>query len=654
MPSSTKNLEGLSIVAFESRMELPLQRLIEKHGGTALPAPALKEIPLENNTQAFHFFEELKKGNINYLVLMTGVATRTLLATLETKFSKEEIHKELSTKTKIVVRGPKPKAVCTLNNIPMAYIVKEPNTWREILATLDTVDVGGKKITVLEYGVSNDEFLNGLKKKGALVSTLQVYSWALPDDLNPLNKAIDEILAGRVDFCLFTTQVHVDHVLQVVRQRNEELAFRRALHRVGIASIGPVCSENLRDNQIFPDCEANPNKNDALINLVAEKGKEILDKKRKRADEAQVWRDYPHLDLKTKDQGPETRDQQQKTRENIFLNACHRQPNKKIPVWLMRQAGRYMAEYHLSRSGMEFLDFCKNSDRAAEATLTAIERLNVDAAIIFADILLILEPMGLKLDYKKGEGPVIANPVRVLDDIAALQKVNVKESLSYVVSAIKKVRSHMDPQIPLIGFCGAPFTVASYMIEGRSPKNSILTKRLMHEHPEAWNQLLDKITVASIDYLNEQINAGAEVIQIFDSWIGQLNPSEYSTYVAPHSKKLIQGVKKGIPVIHFGTETASLLPLMKKTGGDVIGIDWHCDIEAAWDQLGNDVAVQGNLDPLILFSKPEVIFREAEKILKSVGHRPGFIFNLGHGILPETPVDNVMALVDFVHAWRKN
>lgn len=624
-----EKLKGLTVISFESRMRLPMERLIEKHGGKAFVAPSMKEVPLAENPGAFDFFEKLERGQFDLVILLTGVATRTLIQTLETRFPKERIIQALSTKTKIVVRGPKPTAVCKMNNIPIAVTAPEPNTWREILSILGEENLlAGKRVGVLEYGISNKPFLEELAFHTAHVIPVPLYSWALPDDVGPLHQAIDLIIKGEADLLLFTTSVQIDHVLKIVQERKEELKLRRALHRVGIASIGPVCSERLRDHQFFPDLEASPNKLEALVEQIAQKGREIVEKKRAKDASRATFHASP------------------------FLRACQRQPNTTIPIWFMRQAGRYMAEYHVSRQGLGFLEFCKRPDLTAEATMYAVERLGVDAAIIFADILLIVEPMGLQLAYLEGEGPVIASPIRDSAAIEGLKPVNVRESLNYVLEAIKIVRQSMKSHIPLIGFCGAPFTVASYMVEGKGgSKNFIPTKILMHQNSKSWHDLMEKITTASIDYLNAQIEAGADAVQIFDSWVGCLTPAEYESSVLPHSKRLIEGIKKGIPVIHFGTSTESLLHLMKQAGGDVLGVDWRVDIQSTWDRLGN-VAIQGNLDPVILFSKTDVIFKEAEKILKAVGDRPGFIFNLGHGILPETPVDHVIALVDFVHSWR--
>lgn len=331
-----------------------------------------------------------------------------------------------------------------------------------------------------------------------------------------------------------------------------------------------------------------------------------------------------------------------------FMRACRREPVPFTPIWLMRQAGRYMSEYREIRARVGFLELCKTPDLAAEVTVTAAERLNVDAAIIFADILLIIEPMGIELEFAKGEGPTIHNPVRSSSDVERLREVETIESLDYVLEAIRRTRRALRPDLPLIGFSGAPFTLASYIIEGGGSRNYIHTKSLMYGDSGAWHAMMSLISRALIRYLNAQVAAGAQVVQLFDSWVGCLSPENYREYVLPHTRSVIQNITPGVPVIHFGTGTATLLELMREAGGDVIGLDWRVDLRDAWQRLG-DVAVMGNLDPVTLFAEQDFIHEQARRILERAGGRPGHIFNLGHGILPETPVDNVIALIDSVH-----
>ena len=331
------------------------------------------------------------------------------------------------------------------------------------------------------------------------------------------------------------------------------------------------------------------------------------------------------------------------------MRACRREPAPYTPIWLMRQAGRYMREYREVREKTTFLELCKNPALAAEVTVTAVERLGVDAAIIFADILLILEPLGIGLEFAKGEGPVIHNPVRRPSDVDRLRELQDPGELDFVYEAIRQTRSALKPDLPLIGFCGAPFTLASYMTEGSGSKNYVHTKQLMYDDAGAWHAMMALISRALVKYLNAQIEAGAQAVQLFDSWVGCLSPDDYREFVLPHTKSVIENVTKGVPVIHFGTGTATLLELMREAGGDVIGLDWRVRLDEGWRRVGHDVAVMGNLDPVVLFAKQDVLRERAKQILDQAEGRPGHIFNLGHGILPETPVENVIALVEMVH-----
>jgi len=337
---------------------------------------------------------------------------------------------------------------------------------------------------------------------------------------------------------------------------------------------------------------------------------------------------------------------------SVFMRACRSEPVPYTPIWLMRQAGRYMREYREVRSRTGFLEMCKTPELATEVTVTAAERLGVDAAIIFADILLILEPLGIDLEFSAGEGPVIHNPVREAKDVERLRELENVEALDFVFEAIRQTRRALKRDLPLIGFCGAPFTLASYMIEGGGSKNYILTKRMMYEDSGAWHALMSLISRALSLYLNAQISAGAQAVQIFDSWVGCLSPDDYREYVLPHTQNVIRAVKHGTPVLHFGTSTSTLLEMMKEAGGDVIGFDWRVDLGEAWKRVG-DVAVMGNLDPIVLFTNPDFVRKQAKRILELANGRDGHIFNLGHGILPETPVENVIALVEAVHQFSE-
>ncbi len=332
-----------------------------------------------------------------------------------------------------------------------------------------------------------------------------------------------------------------------------------------------------------------------------------------------------------------------------FLKACRREPVDCTPVWFMRQAGRYMAEYRALRAKHSILELCKTPELAAQVTLQPIDRFPLDAAIIFADILLPLEPMGLRLEFAEGEGPVIHNPVRDQADVERLKVIDGGE-LDYVAGAIRQARHALNGRVPLIGFAGAPFTLASYAIEGGSSRNYLLTKQLMYCEPKAWHQLMDKFARVITGYLRRQIKAGAQAIQLFDSWVGCLSVGDYVEYVLPHVQLIFEGLKREVvPMIHFGTGTSAMLRQMRDAGGDVIGVDWRIHLDEAWATVGHDVAVQGNLDPLALFAPLHEIERRVADILRRAGGRPGHIFNLGHGILPTTSIEHVAATIDMVH-----
>ncbi len=332
-----------------------------------------------------------------------------------------------------------------------------------------------------------------------------------------------------------------------------------------------------------------------------------------------------------------------------FLRACRRQPTPFTPVWLMRQAGRYLPEYRALRSRYAFLELCKRPAAAAEVTLQPVERLGVDAAILFADILLVLEPLGVGLEFTRGDGPRILRPVGSAEDVERLKPVDVGDAVPFVFETVRLVRAALAGRVPLIGFAGAPFTLASYLIEGGASREFLRTKRFMRDEPAAWHALLGRLAEITTQYLNGQIAAGAQTVQLFDSWVGTLSPADYRQFVLPHSRAVIARLTPGVPVIHFGVGTATLLHLMKEAGGDVIGLDWRVDLGPTWDRLGHDVAVQGNLDPAILLAGPGEIRRAVKAILEGAGGRPGHIFNLGHGVHQQTPVENVKALVEIVH-----
>ncbi len=339
-------------------------------------------------------------------------------------------------------------------------------------------------------------------------------------------------------------------------------------------------------------------------------------------------------------------------RDYAFLRACRREPVERVPVWLMRQAGRYMPEYRALRKDRSILELCRTPELAAQVTLQPINRFDLDAAIIFADILLPLEGLGIGFHFAAGEGPVIQKPVRVPEDVNALKSFDPAVDLGYVLEAIRIVRRELDGKVPLIGFASAPFTLASYMIEGGSSRNYLLMKSFIYQHPDAWDRLMRLVREMTRDYLAAQIEAGAQAIQLFDSWVGCLSPEDYRAFVLPHSAWVLEELAGyGVPRIHFGTNTATLLDLMKEADSEVIGVDWRMPIGRAREIIGPDFAVQGNLDPVLLMAPRELLVSRVQALLEQANAGHGYIFNLGHGVLPPTPMQSVDTVIQTVHGF---
>jgi uroporphyrinogen decarboxylase len=334
---------------------------------------------------------------------------------------------------------------------------------------------------------------------------------------------------------------------------------------------------------------------------------------------------------------------------SLFMKTVRREPTETTPVWIMRQAGRYLPEYMAVRNKVTFIDLCKTPELACEVTVTARDVLGVDAAILFADLLPMLQPMGMDLEYVKGEGPVIHNPLRQAADVDRLTALESVEAVGYVFDAVKMIRNELPADIPLLGFAGAPFTLASYCIEGGSSKNYVTTKKIMYNDEGAWTALMNSLVDSVIMYLRAQIANGCQAVQLFDSWAGCLSSADYRRYVLPHTKRVIDAVSQDAPVINFLTGNPALLPAQKEAGGQVMGVDWRIGLNDAWDIFGPDVGVQGNLDPVSLYADLPVLKQRARDVLDSVSGRNGHIFNLGHGVMPDMNPDHVKALVEYVH-----
>ena len=644
------------MVAFESRRAVEIATLIAKVGGVARVAPALREVPLEENAPALAFGSALLAGRLDAVVFMTGVGARRLFELLEGRYPRETFVQALG-KITVVARGPKPAKVLREYQVPIAITVPEPNTWREILNELDAnsrgLTLAGCRIAVQEYGVPNEEFLAALKDRGAEVMRVPVYQWTLPLDIQPLRDAIRAIIAGQSQAVLFTSAVQVEHLLQVADAEGLKEQLLNALPKAVVASIGPTCGERLTAHGIAFDLEPVHPKMGPLVQETALQAKEIMKKKEAARSQESGARSHNLTVPISRGANPEFQvpspESQSPWHDSRFMKACRFEAVDATPIWLMRQAGRYMKDYRDLRARVPFLELCKTPALVSEVTVTAAEKLGVDAAIIFADLLLIVEPLGLHLEYGKGEGPVIAPPLRDAAGIDRLLEVNPEDSLAYLYDGIRQTRSDLNPKLPLLGFAGCPFTLASYLIEGGGSRNYRYTKALMYNDAGAWRALMELLARNLARYINAQIDAGVQAIQVFDTWVGCLGPADYKQYVQPYTRMMLQAIKPGTPVIHFGTGTGMLLEAMRDAGGAIIGVDAHVEIDEAWNRLGSGVGVQGNLDSIVLYGSQDFIRMRAKRVLDQVGYRRGHIFNLGHGLLPDTPYDNVVALVKMVH-----
>jgi uroporphyrinogen decarboxylase len=334
-----------------------------------------------------------------------------------------------------------------------------------------------------------------------------------------------------------------------------------------------------------------------------------------------------------------------------FLRACRREPVDVTPVWFMRQAGRYMSDYRALRERFSLLEICRQPELAVAVTLQPVDVIDVDAAILFSDLLLPFTPMGLDFDFVKGEGPAIANPIRHAGDIDRVRVFEPRDGLAHVLTTIRLLRLELENRVPLIGFGGAPFTLAAYAIEGGPSTNYAKAKAFMYSQPDAWHRLCDRFASIIADYMRAQVEAGVQAVQIFDSWVGQLSRADYREFALPHTKKIFAALAgSGVPTIHFGVNTGAILPDMRDAGGDVIGVDWRMPLDEAWTTIGDDHGVQGNLDPVLLLGPLDRLLGGADDVLRRAGGRPGHIFNLGHGILPNTPLEHVQRLARHVHA----
>lgn len=635
----------LAVVALESRRADDMQRMIEKQGAVAHVSHSMRETPIEGARDAIEFAHRLLAGQVDAMILLTGVGVRYFMQATSRHVDQQRLIDALSD-VPTIARGPKPVAALKELGVKATIKVPEPNTWRELLSTLDQqMPVANMKLGLQEYGATNPSLIAGLEARGATVDLLRIYNWALPEDVGPLEENVRRLARGDADLLMITSAQQIEHLLQVAEGLGEEDALRAALGSTVVASIGPTTSDRLRALGLPVDFEPSHPKMGTLVVEALREAPALLARKRALPRVSITARTSPR-----EDRAAELVDasRNQPWHDSPFLKACRQEPTPYTPIWMMRQAGRYMPEYRAVRAKTSFLDLCRDPQLCSEVMCTAVDYLGVDAAIIFSDLLPILEPMGLDLEFAPGDGPVIHNPVRESADVDRVLDLTSVESLHYVIETVRQTRADLPDAIPLIGFAGAPFTLASYTIEGGGSRNYLHTKTLMYRDEGAWRTLMERLADAVTLYLNAQIDAGAQAVQLFDSWVGCLCPADYVRYVQPYVKRILDNLSPGAAVIHFGAGNPELLGPIAEAGGDVIGVDWRIDLDEAWSRVGRR-AVQGNLDPANLLGSLDSIKAAAQRVLDQAAGRPGHIFNLGHGIVPPTPPENARALVEMVH-----
>ncbi len=642
MNASLPDFQQLHVASLESRRADDMTRLIQRHGGIAHVSPSMREVPIKPNREAVDFAYRVITGQVGLVIFTTGVGFRFLLSAIQGEVDRQRFLDALSD-IPTIARGPKPAAAMKEAGVTPSHRVPEPNTWRELLDLVDReVPVGNLQVGLQEYGVSNASLIAGLEARGAIVETIRVYGWDFPEQTQPLEENVTALAAGERDLLLLTSAHQVINLLRMADRMGVATALRQGLARTVIASIGPTTTQMIEECDLHVDLEPTHSKMGHLVLEAARQGPALVKLKQATTISFAVGSSSVAAERSA---GPR---QSHPSDDSLFMRACRGEPTERTPIWLMRQAGRYMAEYRTVRAQQSFLELCKSPKLCSEVMCTAVDRLGVDAAIIFSDLLPILEPMGFELEFVKGDGPVIHNPIRTGAEVDRVRLLDDPSSLEFVYETVRQTRTDLPEWMPLIGFAGSPFTLASYAIEGGGSRQYAATKALMYGDPGAWAELMQKLSHAVIVCLNHQIAAGAQCVQLFDSWAGCLSPGDYVTYVQPAMRTILAGITPGVPVINFATGNPELLPLLCGDSRTVVGVDWRIPLDAAWRRIDYQHPVQGNLDPGVLLGSRELITQRAAQVLAAAAGRPGHIFNVGHGVLQQTPVENVIHLVEQV------
>ena len=594
--------------------------------------------------QIADFANRILTGDIDIVVFMTGAGTRAVLSAALKLVPRQRFLDGLSD-IKIFAGSTAAARILREHDVVVGVDVAERSTelgnadWRNMLMAIDAQGSVVRQNVAIEKSSDSTSLFSGLESRGARLTPLVPFEFKPPRIPAVAIDLFERIDAGEFHGVLFGDPDKTADFIALAGKLGRVRLTKHLLDDHLVVCHGPGGSDSaelLRDVGFSVDYmteAATP------VDLAASL-----------ADNFQTIQKQKRI-IRVNMSGPATSpsDPQAPWYNNPFMKACRGEPTDVTPIWMMRQAGRYMAEYREVRDKVSFLDLCANPQLCSEVMCTAVNRLGVDAAIIFSDLLPILVPMGCDLEFVKGDGPVIHNPVRTNEDIDRIKPLESNEELQFVMDTVRQTRNDLPADMPLIGFSGAPFTLASYMIEGGSSRNYHNTKKIMYGDPAAWQVVMQKLTDSISLYIAGQVEAGAQCIQLFDSWAGCLSYEDYKQYVHPYVKSIIASVPSAVPVINFATGNPALLPLLADTAAAVVGIDWRVRLDSAWETVGHDRAVQGNLDPTVLLTDPKEIRRQAKIVLDQAGGRAGHIFNLGHGILPMTPVDNAISLVDAVH-----
>ena len=590
------------------------------------------------NGPASEFANRLMIGGLDTIIFMTGVAVRQLVQQIGRAVPKQRFLDCLTDSTTI---AGSPAAAAALRELGVEPAVEldSDSTWRDVLIAVDQQSKVTNLNVALEQSSHVHSITAGLEARGASVFRVPVFAMEVPENTNAVKDVFERIDANEFDSILFADARAAAEFCFLASKFGRARLTSHLLDRHVVLSSGSDPAELLSDHSVPVDFQTEAKALQSTIDEV----------ERKLAEVRQIFQ-QKHI-IKVNMSGPATssNDTNAPWYDSPFMKACRGEPTDVTPIWMMRQAGRYMSEYRAVRDKISFLDLCANPQLCSEVMCTAVQKLGVDAAIIFSDLLPILVPMGCDLEFVKGDGPVIHNPVRTAADVDRIKPLESNDELQFVMDTVTQTRNDLPADMPLIGFAGAPFTLASYMIEGGASRNYANTKALMYSDRGAWNQLMEHLSTSISIYLNGQVAAGAQCLQLFDSWAGALSFEDYRQFVHPYVQQIIASIPRGVPVINFATGNPALLPLLADTRASVVGIDWRVRLDDAWQTVGYDMSVQGNLDQTVLLTNPDEIRKQAKFVLDQAAGRPGHIFNLGHGILPQTPVDNAIALVDIVH-----